>query len=56
MIDRLPELGGAVIQTEDEIAACTMAIGSNYAGVRSFTSSGSRLIIDDGINRFIRND
>lgn len=39
MIDRLPELGGAVIQTEDEIAACTMAIGSNYAGVRSFTSS-----------------
>ncbi|GGI41882.1 2-oxoacid:acceptor oxidoreductase subunit alpha [Mammaliicoccus stepanovicii] len=39
MIDRLPDLGGAVIQTEDEIAACTMAIGSNYAGVRSFTSS-----------------
>lgn len=39
MIDRLPSLGGAVIQTEDEIAACTMAIGSNYAGVRSFTSS-----------------
>ncbi|MDT3994130.1 2-oxoacid:acceptor oxidoreductase subunit alpha, partial [Mammaliicoccus fleurettii] len=39
MIDRLPALGGAVIQTEDEIAACTMAIGSNYAGVRSFTSS-----------------
>lgn len=39
MIDRLPALGGTVIQTEDEIAACTMAIGSNYAGVRSFTSS-----------------
>nr|WP_263313442.1 2-oxoacid:acceptor oxidoreductase subunit alpha [Mammaliicoccus sp. Marseille-Q6498] len=39
MIDRLPALGGAVIQTEDEIAACTMAIGSNYAGVRSFTAS-----------------
>ncbi|MER2035590.1 2-oxoacid:acceptor oxidoreductase subunit alpha, partial [Mammaliicoccus vitulinus] len=39
MIDNLPALGGAVIQTEDEIAACTMAIGSNYAGVRSFTSS-----------------
>ncbi|MGK9043914.1 2-oxoacid:acceptor oxidoreductase subunit alpha [Mammaliicoccus vitulinus] len=39
MIDHLPALGGAVIQTEDEIAACTMAIGSNYAGVRSFTSS-----------------
>ncbi|MES5812152.1 2-oxoacid:acceptor oxidoreductase subunit alpha [Mammaliicoccus sciuri] len=39
MIDCLPALGGTVIQTEDEIAACTMAIGSNYAGVRSFTSS-----------------
>ncbi|MBG9205334.1 2-oxoacid:acceptor oxidoreductase subunit alpha [Staphylococcus sciuri] len=39
MIDRLPALGGTVIQTEDEIAACTMAIGSNYVGVRSFTSS-----------------
>lgn len=39
MIDHLPALGGTVIQTEDEIAACTMAIGSNYAGVRSFTSS-----------------
>ncbi|MEB7066014.1 2-oxoacid:acceptor oxidoreductase subunit alpha [Mammaliicoccus sciuri] len=39
MIDRLPALGGTVIQTEDEIAACTMAIGSNYAGVRSITSS-----------------
>ncbi|UXV31064.1 2-oxoacid:acceptor oxidoreductase subunit alpha [Mammaliicoccus sciuri] len=39
IIDRLPALGGTVIQTEDEIAACTMAIGSNYAGVRSFTSS-----------------
>jgi 2-oxoglutarate ferredoxin oxidoreductase subunit alpha len=39
MIEKLPELGGAVIQTEDEIAACTMAIGANYAGVRSFTAS-----------------
>ncbi len=39
LIKRLPELGGAVIQTEDEIAACTMAIGANYGGVRSLTSS-----------------
>lgn len=39
MIKKLPEFGGAVIQTEDEIAACTMAIGANYAGVRSFTAS-----------------
>ncbi|AEH48507.1 2-oxoacid:acceptor oxidoreductase subunit alpha [Parageobacillus thermoglucosidasius] len=39
LIKKLPELGGAVIQTEDEIAACTMAIGANYAGVRAFTAS-----------------
>ncbi|WP_100373128.1 2-oxoacid:acceptor oxidoreductase subunit alpha [Bacillus sp. FJAT-45037] len=39
MIRKLPDFGGAVIQTEDEIAACTMAIGANYAGVRSFTAS-----------------
>ncbi|SIS03452.1 2-oxoglutarate ferredoxin oxidoreductase subunit alpha [Peribacillus simplex] len=39
LIDKLPEVGGAVIQTEDEIAAATMAIGSNYAGTRSFTAS-----------------
>jgi 2-oxoglutarate ferredoxin oxidoreductase subunit alpha len=36
---RLPKLGGMVIQTEDEIAAVTMAIGASYAGVRSFTAS-----------------
>ncbi|MGK9185595.1 2-oxoacid:acceptor oxidoreductase subunit alpha [Priestia filamentosa] len=39
LIDKLPEVGGTVIQTEDEIAAATMAIGANYAGVRSFTAS-----------------
>ncbi|MCM3713273.1 2-oxoacid:acceptor oxidoreductase subunit alpha [Halalkalibacter oceani] len=39
MIKKLPEFGGTVIQTEDEIAACTMAIGANYAGVRAFTAS-----------------
>ena len=32
LIKKLPELGGAVIQTEDEIAAITMAIGANMAG------------------------
>lgn len=36
---QLPSLGGTVIQTEDEIAACTMAIGANYAGVRTITAS-----------------
>ncbi|MEI5906264.1 2-oxoacid:acceptor oxidoreductase subunit alpha [Bacillus spongiae] len=39
LIKKLPKVGGAVIQTEDEIAAATMAIGSNYAGVRAFTAS-----------------
>lgn len=39
LIKKLPELGGAVIQTEDEIAACTMAIGGNYGGVRTLTAS-----------------
>ncbi|ABO66529.1 MULTISPECIES: 2-oxoacid:acceptor oxidoreductase subunit alpha [Geobacillus] len=39
LIKKLPEFGGAVIQTEDEIAACTMAIGANYAGARAFTAS-----------------
>ncbi|WP_174726878.1 2-oxoacid:acceptor oxidoreductase subunit alpha [Mesobacillus harenae] len=39
LIKKLPALGGTVIQTEDEIAAVTMAIGSNYGGVRSITAS-----------------
>lgn len=39
MTEKLPKVGGTVIQTEDEISASTMAIGSNYAGARSFTSS-----------------
>ncbi|MTV22705.1 2-oxoacid:acceptor oxidoreductase subunit alpha [Staphylococcus delphini] len=39
MIDNLPKVGGSVIQTEDEIAAATMAIGANYGGVRAFTAS-----------------
>ncbi|WP_338754116.1 2-oxoacid:acceptor oxidoreductase subunit alpha [Bacillus sp. FJAT-52991] len=39
LIEKLPEVGGTVIQTEDEIAAATMAIGANYGGIRSFTAS-----------------
>jgi 2-oxoglutarate ferredoxin oxidoreductase subunit alpha len=39
LIKKLPALGGAVIQTEDEIAAATMVIGANYAGVRAMTAS-----------------
>ena len=39
MVERLPKLGGSMVQTEDEIAACMMTIGANYAGVRAFTST-----------------
>ncbi|WP_105995847.1 2-oxoacid:acceptor oxidoreductase subunit alpha [Staphylococcus agnetis] len=39
MIEHLPKVNGTVIQTEDEIAAATMAIGANYGGVRAFTAS-----------------
>ena len=35
LIKKLPKFGGTVIQTEDEIAAATMAIGANYGGVRA---------------------
>ncbi|MEW9667714.1 2-oxoacid:acceptor oxidoreductase subunit alpha [Ammoniphilus sp. 3BR4] len=36
---KLPEFGGTVIQTEDEIAAVTMTLGANYAGTRAITAS-----------------
>lgn len=39
LIKKLPKFGGTVIQTEDEIAAVTMAIGANYGGARAFTAS-----------------
>lgn len=39
LIKKLPEFGGTVVQTEDELAAITMAIGANYAGVRALTAS-----------------
>jgi 2-oxoglutarate ferredoxin oxidoreductase subunit alpha len=39
LVKKLPQFGGAVIQTEDEIAAVTMAIGGNYGGVRTMTAS-----------------
>jgi 2-oxoglutarate/2-oxoacid ferredoxin oxidoreductase subunit alpha len=39
LIKALPKLGGTVIQTEDEIAAVTMAIGANYGGARAMTAS-----------------
>lgn len=39
LIKKLPKFGGTVIQTEDEIAAITMAIGANFGGARSMTAS-----------------
>jgi len=39
LIKHLPKVGGAVVQTEDEIAAITMAIGASYGGARSMTST-----------------
>ncbi|HDE9424413.1 TPA: 2-oxoacid:acceptor oxidoreductase subunit alpha [Staphylococcus aureus] len=39
MIANISKVNGAVIQTEDEIAAVTMAIGANYGGVRALTAS-----------------
>ncbi|GJM73408.1 hypothetical protein HMSSN036_56240 [Paenibacillus macerans] len=39
LIKKLPKFGGTVIQTEDEIAAITMAIGASYGGVRAMTAS-----------------
>ncbi|MFT9486153.1 MAG: 2-oxoacid:acceptor oxidoreductase subunit alpha [Tepidibacillus sp.] len=39
LIKKLPQLNGSVVQTEDEIAAITMAIGASYGGARSMTST-----------------
>ncbi|SDY49608.1 2-oxoacid:acceptor oxidoreductase subunit alpha [Thermoactinomyces sp. DSM 45892] len=39
LIRKLPEFGGTVVQTEDELAAITMTIGANYGGVRALTAS-----------------
>lgn len=39
LIKKFPKVGGVVIQTEDEIAAMTMTIGSAYAGARALTAT-----------------
>ncbi|MCI5837475.1 MAG: 2-oxoacid:acceptor oxidoreductase subunit alpha [Veillonellaceae bacterium] len=39
MISAVDRVDGAVVQTEDELAACMMALGANYAGVRAFTAT-----------------
>jgi len=37
LIKKFPQVGGVVVQTEDEIAAMTMTIGAAYAGARALT-------------------
>jgi len=39
MAAHLPEVGGAAVQTEDEIAALSLVIGAGYAGVRAMTAT-----------------
>ena len=39
LLKLLPKYGGVVLQAEDEMAACQMALGCNYAGVRAMTST-----------------
>lgn len=39
LIKKFPKVGGVVVQTEDEIAALTMAIGAAYGGARSLTAT-----------------
>lgn len=39
MIQVIDRVNGAVVQTEDELASCMMAIGANFAGVRAFTAT-----------------
>lgn len=39
MIQAIDRVNGAVVQTEDELASCMMAIGANFAGVRAFTAT-----------------
>ncbi len=39
MAEHLPRVGGAALQTEDEIAALSVVIGAGYAGVRAMTAT-----------------
>jgi pyruvate ferredoxin oxidoreductase alpha subunit len=39
MTGHLPEMGGVAEQVEDEIAACSLAIGASHAGVKAMSGS-----------------
>jgi len=50
MAANLPELGGVVVQAEDEISAMGMVLGASYAGKKAMTSTsgpGFSLMIRD---------
>ena len=39
LIHYLPDFGGVVVQTEDELAALNMTLGASFAGARAMTST-----------------
>ncbi len=39
MIKVMHKIKGTVVQTEDELSSCMMAMGAGYAGVRAFTAT-----------------
>ncbi len=39
MIKAMDKLHGTVVQTEDELSSCMMAMGASYAGARGFTAT-----------------
>jgi 2-oxoglutarate/2-oxoacid ferredoxin oxidoreductase subunit alpha len=39
VIKHIKQLGGQMLQAEDEIASCTMTIGASYGGARAFTAT-----------------
>lgn len=39
LANEFPKIGGTVIQAEDEIAACGMALGASFTGVRAMTAT-----------------
>lgn len=39
LVKKLPDMGGVVLQTEDEMAAIITAIGASYAGARAMTAT-----------------
>jgi len=39
LVHYLPDFGGAVVQTEDELSSLNMALGASFAGARAMTST-----------------